>query len=154
MSRDVRENYSRKSLIYVQFCSGLGSVIGLLKTGSKNLFLFDEMGEHYQLQARCILDFYVHESRQRMGLGNTLYQYMLSVSTTHTLHTLKLYLTLNYCEWKKKDLTCNYFWHVYIDRNKLITLKNARFLVALFWELLKNIISLITILNYYKKNLL
>ncbi|XP_067203278.1 alpha-tubulin N-acetyltransferase-like isoform X2 [Linepithema humile] len=58
--------------------NGLGSVVGLLKTGSKNLFLFDETGEHYQLQARCILDFYVHESRQRMGLGNTLYQYMLS----------------------------------------------------------------------------
>ncbi|KYQ52442.1 Alpha-tubulin N-acetyltransferase [Trachymyrmex zeteki] len=58
--------------------NGLGSVIGLLKTGSKNLFLFDEMGEHYQLQARCILDFYVHESRQRMGLGNILYQHMLS----------------------------------------------------------------------------
>ncbi|XP_011342196.1 alpha-tubulin N-acetyltransferase isoform X2 [Ooceraea biroi] len=58
--------------------NGLGSVVGLLKTGSKNLFLFDETGEHYQLQARCILDFYVHESRQRMGLGNILYQHMLS----------------------------------------------------------------------------
>ncbi|KAG5315377.1 ATAT acetyltransferase, partial [Pseudoatta argentina] len=58
--------------------NGLGSVVGLLKTGSKNLFLFDEMGEHYQLQARCILDFYVHASRQRMGLGNILYQHMLS----------------------------------------------------------------------------
>jgi len=59
-------------------------VVGLLKTGSKNLFLFDEMGEHYQLQARCILDFYVHESRQRMGLGNILYQHMLSVSLAYT----------------------------------------------------------------------
>ncbi|XP_014470704.1 PREDICTED: alpha-tubulin N-acetyltransferase-like isoform X1 [Dinoponera quadriceps] len=58
--------------------NGLGCVVGLLKTGSKNLFLFDETGVHYQLQARCILDFYVHESRQRMGLGNILYQHMLS----------------------------------------------------------------------------
>ncbi|KAL6261417.1 hypothetical protein P5V15_006511 [Pogonomyrmex californicus] len=57
--------------------NGFGSVVGLLKTGSKNLFLFDETGDHYQLQARCILDFYVHESRQRMGLGNILYQHML-----------------------------------------------------------------------------
>ncbi|XP_011701568.1 PREDICTED: alpha-tubulin N-acetyltransferase-like isoform X2 [Wasmannia auropunctata] len=65
-------------LVDNQANNGLGSVVGLLKTGSKNLFLFDEMGEHYQLQARCILDFYVHESRQRMGLGNTLYQHMLS----------------------------------------------------------------------------
>ncbi|XP_020293952.1 alpha-tubulin N-acetyltransferase-like isoform X2 [Pseudomyrmex gracilis] len=58
--------------------NGLGSVVGLLKTGSKNLFLFDETGDHYQLQARCILDFYIHETRQRMGLGNILYQHMLS----------------------------------------------------------------------------
>ncbi|KAK1125589.1 hypothetical protein K0M31_005946 [Melipona bicolor] len=60
--------------------NGLGSVVGLLKTGSKNLFMFDETGAHYQLKPRCILDFYVHESRQRMGLGNILYQHMLSVS--------------------------------------------------------------------------
>ncbi|XP_078041977.1 alpha-tubulin N-acetyltransferase isoform X1 [Augochlora pura] len=58
--------------------TGLGSVVGLLKTGSKNLFMFDETGIHYQLKPRCILDFYVHETRQRMGLGNILYQYMLS----------------------------------------------------------------------------
>ncbi|KAK9310393.1 hypothetical protein QLX08_000369 [Tetragonisca angustula] len=58
--------------------NGLGSVVGLLKTGSKNLFMFDETGAHYQLKPRCILDFYVHESRQRMGLGNILYQHMLS----------------------------------------------------------------------------
>ncbi|XP_060832100.1 alpha-tubulin N-acetyltransferase-like isoform X2 [Bombus pascuorum] len=58
--------------------NGLGSVVGLLKTGSKNLFMFDETGAHYQLKPRCVLDFYVHESRQRMGLGNILYQHMLS----------------------------------------------------------------------------
>ncbi|XP_033224245.1 alpha-tubulin N-acetyltransferase-like [Belonocnema kinseyi] len=58
--------------------NGLGSVVGLLKVGSKNLFMFDENGAHYQLQPRCILDFYIHESRQRMGLGNLLYQHMLT----------------------------------------------------------------------------
>lgn len=62
------------------FYSGLGSIIGLLKVGSKNLFMFDETGIHYQLKPRCILDFYIHESRQRMGLGNLLYQHMLTVS--------------------------------------------------------------------------
>ncbi|XP_058803487.1 alpha-tubulin N-acetyltransferase-like [Phymastichus coffea] len=55
----------------------LGSVVGLLKTGSKSLFMFDENGEYYQLKPRCILDFYIHESRQRMGLGKELYEYML-----------------------------------------------------------------------------
>ncbi|KAI4477530.1 hypothetical protein M0804_012647 [Polistes exclamans] len=58
--------------------NNLGSVVGLLKTGSKNLFMFDETGANYQLKPRCILDFYIHESRQRMGLGKILYQYMLS----------------------------------------------------------------------------
>lgn len=60
---------------------GLGSVVGLLKTGSKNLFMFDEAGAHFELQPRCILDFYIHETRQRMGLGKDLYQHMLTVST-------------------------------------------------------------------------
>ncbi|XP_008216757.1 alpha-tubulin N-acetyltransferase isoform X1 [Nasonia vitripennis] len=58
--------------------NGLGSVVGLLKTGSKLLFMFDENGRHYQIKPRCILDFYIHESRQRMGLGMELYQHMLS----------------------------------------------------------------------------
>ncbi|XP_011315235.1 alpha-tubulin N-acetyltransferase-like isoform X2 [Fopius arisanus] len=56
---------------------GLGCVVGLLKTGSKNLFMFDDVGVHFQLQPRCILDFYIHETRQRMGLGKVLYQHML-----------------------------------------------------------------------------
>ncbi|XP_015607951.1 alpha-tubulin N-acetyltransferase isoform X1 [Cephus cinctus] len=58
--------------------NGTGCVVGLLKTGSKNLFMFDDRGVHYQLQPRCVLDFYVHESRQRMGCGNVLYQHMLA----------------------------------------------------------------------------
>ncbi|XP_034947784.1 alpha-tubulin N-acetyltransferase-like [Chelonus insularis] len=57
---------------------GFGTVVGLLKTGSKNLFMFDETGAHYQLQPRCVLDFYVHETKQRMGFGKDLYQYMLA----------------------------------------------------------------------------
>ncbi|XP_043465066.1 alpha-tubulin N-acetyltransferase-like [Leptopilina heterotoma] len=67
--------------------NGLGSVIGLLKVGSKNLFMFDETGIHYQVKPRCILDFYIHESRQRMGLGNLLYQHML---TEENLRPVKL----------------------------------------------------------------
>lgn len=47
--------------------------------------MFDETGAHYQLKPRCILDFYIHESRQRMGLGNILYQHMLSVSNYETV---------------------------------------------------------------------
>ena len=41
--------------------------------------MFDENGVHYRLTPRCILDFYIHETRQRMGLGKELYEYMLKV---------------------------------------------------------------------------
>ncbi|XP_044019183.1 alpha-tubulin N-acetyltransferase-like isoform X2 [Aphidius gifuensis] len=56
---------------------GLGSILGFLKTGWKNLFLFDEAGLYHKLRTKCVLDFYVHESKQRMGLGKILYQHML-----------------------------------------------------------------------------
>lgn len=61
---------------------GLGTIVGFLKTGSKNLFLFDEVGSCFQLRPRCVLDFYIHESKQRMGLGRILYQHMLEDECT------------------------------------------------------------------------
>jgi GNAT superfamily N-acetyltransferase len=66
-------------------CSGQGIVVGLLKVGRKKLFVFDAAGAHHEMQALCVLDFYVHESRQRMGCGKALYEYMLRVSfCTHS----------------------------------------------------------------------
>jgi GNAT superfamily N-acetyltransferase len=62
--------------------SGQGSVVGLLKVGRKNLFVFDAAGAHHEMQALCVLDFYVHESKQRMGCGKALYEYMLRVSVS------------------------------------------------------------------------
>uniref|UniRef100_A0A1B6F6F1 Alpha-tubulin N-acetyltransferase n=1 Tax=Cuerna arida TaxID=1464854 RepID=A0A1B6F6F1_9HEMI len=56
---------------------GKGSVVGLLKIGVKNLFLFDETGTVHESKSLCILDFYVHESKQRTGYGKKLYDYML-----------------------------------------------------------------------------
>lgn len=90
-----RESSSRNVTTLLRFYSGLGCVVGLLKTGSKNLFMFDETGTHYQLKPRCVLDFYVHESRQRMGLGNILYEYMLSVSINSNLTLLILTLLVS-----------------------------------------------------------
>ncbi|KRK00874.1 alpha-tubulin N-acetyltransferase 1 isoform X2 [Drosophila yakuba] len=56
-----------------------GAVIGLLKVGTKDLYLFDETGQTRKVeQAPSILDFYVHESRQRAGLGKRLFQTMLN----------------------------------------------------------------------------
>eukprot|EP00471_Norrisiella_sphaerica_P013263 CAMPEP_0184503326 /NCGR_PEP_ID=MMETSP0113_2-20130426/51829_1 /TAXON_ID=91329 /ORGANISM="Norrisiella sphaerica, Strain BC52" /LENGTH=345 /DNA_ID=CAMNT_0026892809 /DNA_START=126 /DNA_END=1163 /DNA_ORIENTATION=+ len=50
---------------------------GLLKIGRKKLFLRDNVGRIRELNAMCILDFYVHESCQRQGIGKTLFEYML-----------------------------------------------------------------------------
>ncbi|XP_055915726.1 alpha-tubulin N-acetyltransferase 1 isoform X1 [Eupeodes corollae] len=56
-----------------------GAVIGLLKVGTKSLYLFDESGETKKVDdAPCILDFYIHESRQRAGLGKDLFEAMLA----------------------------------------------------------------------------
>ncbi|XP_032597193.1 alpha-tubulin N-acetyltransferase 1 isoform X5 [Drosophila grimshawi] len=56
-----------------------GAVTGLLKVGTKDLYLFDEKGQTRKMeQSPSILDFYVHESRQRAGLGKHLYETMLS----------------------------------------------------------------------------
>lgn len=50
---------------------------GLLKIGTKNLYVFDENGETKQVPAQCVLDFYIHESRQRAGLGREMFETML-----------------------------------------------------------------------------
>lgn len=56
---------------------GRGTVVGLLKIGPKKLFLLDSSGTQNELMPLCILDFYVHESQQRRGLGKQLFQFML-----------------------------------------------------------------------------
>ena len=54
-----------------------GLVVGLLKVGRKSLYVFDNHGETQNVTALCVLDFYVHESRQRLGLGRMLFDHML-----------------------------------------------------------------------------
>ncbi|XP_017475977.1 PREDICTED: alpha-tubulin N-acetyltransferase 1-like [Rhagoletis zephyria] len=54
-------------------------VVGLLKVGTKNLYLFDSLAQTKKVDnSPCILDFYVHESRQRTGLGKKLFDIMLA----------------------------------------------------------------------------
>ncbi|KAJ8916882.1 hypothetical protein NQ315_013350 [Exocentrus adspersus] len=57
--------------------NGKGAVTGMLKTGKKGLYVFDRDGQHYQVTPPCVLDFYIHESRQRTGLGKQLFEHML-----------------------------------------------------------------------------
>ena len=49
----------------------------MLKVGKKSLYVFDENGDTKMVDAPCILDFYIHESRQRAGLGKDLFEAML-----------------------------------------------------------------------------
>lgn len=58
---------------------GYGIVLGLLKVGVKHLFLYDSCGNYREVDANCILDFYIHESKQRMGFGKELFRHMLKV---------------------------------------------------------------------------
>lgn len=56
---------------------GKGSLVGLLKMGVKHLFLFDATGMVHEKETLCVLDFYVHETKQRTGLGKQIFDFML-----------------------------------------------------------------------------
>ncbi|CDW81278.1 alpha-tubulin n-acetyltransferase [Stylonychia lemnae] len=52
-------------------------VQGLLKVGVKNLFIRSALGSYQEIKPMCVLDFYVHESCQRLGIGKELFEKML-----------------------------------------------------------------------------
>lgn len=50
------------------------SVIGLLKIGTKTLFINDGLGNFQKITPLCVLDFYVHQTQQRNGYGKVTTQ--------------------------------------------------------------------------------
>lgn len=52
-------------------------VLGFIKTGEKKLFLYDDAGKMHERTPTCVLDFYVHDSCQRTGLGRELFDHMI-----------------------------------------------------------------------------
>jgi alpha-tubulin N-acetyltransferase 1 len=54
------------------------TVQGFIKVGVKDLFYRDTSGRCKEISPLCVLDFYVHESVQRQGLGKSLFMKMLS----------------------------------------------------------------------------
>eukprot|EP00656_Telonema_subtile_P015507 TRINITY_DN18140_c0_g1_i2.p1 TRINITY_DN18140_c0_g1~~TRINITY_DN18140_c0_g1_i2.p1 ORF type:complete len:160 (-),score=33.49 TRINITY_DN18140_c0_g1_i2:360-839(-) len=52
-------------------------VVGILKMGSKNLFVRTHNAQFKEMQPLCCLDFYVHFSCQRCGIGRVLFESML-----------------------------------------------------------------------------
>jgi alpha-tubulin N-acetyltransferase 1 len=71
------------SKIYINFyfSSNLGSIIGFLKVGVKHLYVYDSHGQVHERTPLCLLDFYVHESKQRSGYGKKLFDVMLEVNS-------------------------------------------------------------------------
>lgn len=65
---------------------GNGAVVGILKTGRKNLFVLDRHGNQTEMQPVCVLDFYVHESCQRKGYGKKLFIHMLESESVKPPH--------------------------------------------------------------------
>lgn len=49
----------------------------MLKVGPRNLFLRSTLGSFTEIKPLCVLDFYVHESVQRLGVGKELFEAML-----------------------------------------------------------------------------
>ena len=78
------------------FCRGKGAVVGFLKMGHKKLFIYDSHGGQHESDPLCALDFYVHESRQRMGCGRKLFDNMLSVSLIQLQYTTILHRPCGY----------------------------------------------------------
>ena len=49
--------------------------LAILKTGDKSLYLTGAVMQN--IKPRCVLDFYVHESLQRQGIGQEMFDFML-----------------------------------------------------------------------------
>ena len=69
---------------YIKFCTSGDNkiyikaqgkkVIGFIKTGRRNLFIRNEIGQFKEISPLCVLDFYVHESVQRGGYGKKIFE--------------------------------------------------------------------------------
>jgi len=83
--RQILTNYAKMQVadtrLYIasQRSSDRGvAVVGILKMGYKNLFVRTHNAQFRELQPLCCLDFYVHYSCQRCGLGKKLFEAMLN----------------------------------------------------------------------------
>jgi len=79
--KHVITNYSKFSTsgdnrLYMKIDNN--KVCGILKVGQRNLFHYDGYGKVRELRPLCVLDFYVHESVQRGGVGKALLEKMLA----------------------------------------------------------------------------
>ena len=53
-------------------------VLGFIKVGTKKLYVRDRYYNYHNVSPLCVIDFYVHESCQRNGIGKQLFDYMVN----------------------------------------------------------------------------
>lgn len=63
--------------------AGPSRALGILKTGDKSLFYFARDARAIEMEPRCVLDFYVHESARRSGIGGALFDFFLREERAH-----------------------------------------------------------------------
>lgn len=57
--------------------------LGYLKVGMKKLFIATDSGKLKEIDPICVLDFYVHESVQRNGIGKEIFEMALDYYPVH-----------------------------------------------------------------------
>ena len=57
-------------------------VVGIINTGRKKLFIYNDSPVLHEIEPVCILDFYVHESVQRKVYGKKLFEHVLQHEKT------------------------------------------------------------------------
>lgn len=53
--------------------------LGFIKYGRKDLFFYQKNGKVVECSPICLLDFYINDIKQRMGIGLTLFQKFIEV---------------------------------------------------------------------------
>ena len=103
-------------------------VLGFIKVGSKKLFLRDRNFNYHEVNTLCVLDFYVHESTQRRGIGKQLFDYMLKFEK-------KIPTELAYDRPSDKLIS---FLNKYFGLNNFIQQNNNYVVFDEFFDLLSN----------------
>ena len=68
--------------LYIYKDEGSNQPLGFIKWGIKDLFFYRKNGSMLQCSPICLLDFFVHETLQRRGVGFELFQAMLTDTAT------------------------------------------------------------------------
>ncbi|KAI1715575.1 GNAT acetyltransferase, mec-17 domain-containing protein [Ditylenchus destructor] len=70
--------------------NNVSRITGYIKVGRKQLYLFDNSMRPYEGSFVCLLDFYVHYSLQRKGIGSRLFEFMLENEHVSGAHQIPL----------------------------------------------------------------